>query len=140
MSEKLSEEQLERVLDISEKNMTEGFRNFSLKYGPIDPALLPISEDQELRRLFWVYDSWVKTQQKKVDEAGGTIEAQLKMALKVTPFFVDVGFTDPGYIDEVISDWMAQDLAQAEDEGLDEIAASIRNKIEEIRKLLPESA
>lgn len=139
MGEKLTAEQLEAILEFSEKNMTEQFRTVAQQYGPVDPSMLPEIGDQSIRRLFRVYDSWVKTQQKKVDEAGGTTEADLRMSLKVTPFFVDVGFTDPQYVDEVVNDWMAQDLARAEEAGLDEVAAAIREKMAQLRQFLPQS-
>ncbi|HEY8885913.1 MAG TPA: hypothetical protein VIM31_00205 [Candidatus Microsaccharimonas sp.] len=139
MGEKQSDDQIEHVFELLEKNITEEFRSVAIKYGPIDPSELPLVEDQDLVGLFQNYDNWVKIQQKKVDQAGGTIEAHLKMALKVTPFFVEVGFTDPSYVDEVVNDWMAQDLAQAEDAGLDDIAVAIRNKMEQLQGLLPKS-
>ena len=57
--------------------------------------------------------------------------------LSRSTFYTDAGFSDPDYLDEVANDWLIQDLDRAEASGLDELAAKIQAKIDELNARLP---
>ena len=63
----------------------------------------------------------------------GTPEARLQFDLDRSTIHVDAGFSNPDYLDEVANDWLAQDLQAAEDAGLNEMAARIQSKIDEVK-------
>jgi hypothetical protein len=50
--------------------------------------------------------------------------------------YVDAGFRDPDYIDEVANDWLQNNLAEADDRGLPEVAVQIEAKVDELDKLI----
>lgn len=59
------------------------------------------------------------------------------MESRTSKLYVDAGFHDPDYLEEVADDWLGgNDLAEAEERGLDEVADKIRAKIAEIHTLL----
>lgn len=79
--------------------------------------------------------AWVKQEDAKADKAG-TQKAHFENLLSKDLFYVDAGFDDPDYLDEVASEFLSQDLDDAEsvtDEDLSEIIAKFRNKIDELK-------
>ena len=115
------------------EQVIEALRKFPQR-GIHSPDDLP-EADPEVIEANNILDAWTKQAQ---DEAKrkGTSEANLEFSLNRSTIFVDAGFTDPDYLDEVANDWLAQDLQEAEDLGLTEIAAKIQAKIEEIESKL----
>lgn len=62
-----------------------------------------------------LYNSWCE--QLKA-QAGNNEQLQHQSNLMQTMFFIDAGFSDPDYLDEVLNDWLAQDevnIAETED-------------------------
>ncbi|GAC1391323.1 MAG: hypothetical protein NVSMB46_03430 [Candidatus Saccharimonadales bacterium] len=53
-------------------------------------------------------------------------------SLNLSTIYVDAGFDDPDYLDEVANDWLTQDLLTAETVGQTEMVEQIRAKIDEI--------
>ena len=118
-----------------EEFIADGFKDAIATFGVTNPDDLP-ADDPRVKAWYVPYDSWVRVQQKKAADIG-TPEADLEMSLKVTPFLVDAGFTDPAYVEEVANDLLDQDWARARDAGLDELAARIEDKIHQLQGLLP---
>ena len=106
------------------------FKDAIATFGTTHPGDLP-SDDPRVRAIYVPYDSWIRVQTAQALRVG-TPEAHLEMSLKVTPFLVDAGFTDPEYVEEVANDFLAQDLAQAEELGLGDLAERIRIKQAEL--------
>lgn len=110
-----SEERPRAKIDVDEL-LLHIFKDAPVVFGTTHPDGLPLG-DQRVRELFVPYYSWIQKQQREAEKSG-TKEADLKMRLKVSPFLVDAGFTHPDYVREVVDDFLAQDLAEAEHLGL----------------------
>lgn len=127
---------IERVPNREE--VIEVLRKFSDR-GVGDPAALDLS-DVEVIEAHQIYDLWRNEGQQRANES--TLPgAKLEWSLTLTTVYVDAGFHDPDYLEEVADDWLGgNDLADAEELGLDEVADKIRAKIAEIDKLLGREA
>jgi hypothetical protein len=92
--------------------------------------------DPEVIKAERILDVWRNQGQQRAKESS-VPGANLKWSLASTTIYVDAGFHDPIHLEEVDDDWLGgNDLADAEELGLDEIAAEIRAKIAEIDVLL----
>lgn len=92
--------------------------------------------DTEVSQAHAILDAW--TSQAQIDAARkGTREADLQFSLEHTTIFVDAGFSDPDYLDDIANDLLAQDLQLAEAVGLTAMASLIQAKIDEIETKLP---
>lgn len=121
------------VPQYSREQVIEAFRKFPEK-GVTSPDDLS-STDPEVIEANNILDTWTQQEQ---DEANrkGTPEAQLEFSLSRSTIFIDAGFSDPDYLDEVANDWLTQDLQKAEDIGLGGIASKIQAKIDKIEAKL----
>lgn len=117
-----------------EEFLTQLFKDATLTFGIKHPDQLPL-DDPIVKEIHVPYYSWIQVQKSKAERIG-TPEAHLEMSLKVTPFLVEAGFTDPAYVEEVANDFLEQDLAQAEELGLSDLADRIRTKREELLRLI----
>lgn len=117
----------------SREQVIEAFAKFAER-GASDPAELDLS-DLEVIEANKIHDAWVEQEEARAEQAG-TEEARLLMNLELTPVFVDAGFNDKEYLEEVANDWLSQDLWAAQVGGLSEIAAKIKLKIDEINARL----
>lgn len=117
-----------------EEFLTLLFRDAIVTFETTNPDKLP-ADDPIVQAIYVQYDSWIRVQASKAERIG-TPEAHLEMSLKATPFLVESGFTDRAYVEEVANDFLARDLAQAEELGLFDLADRIRAKIEELLRLL----
>lgn len=113
------------------EQVIEAFRKFPQR-GINHPDDLPES-DPEVIEADNILDSWTRQAQDEAQRLA-TPEANLKFTFDRNTIFVDAGFSDLDYLDEVAHDWLAQGLQEAEDEGLTEIASQIQAKIDEIEK------
>ena len=113
------------------------FKDAPATFGTTHPDELPMA-DQRVRELFVPYFSWIRKQQRQADKIG-TPAADLEVRLKVTPFLIDAGFTHPDYVEKVVGEFMAGDLAEAEERGLEDLAERIRAKMEELLRLIESS-
>lgn len=117
------------VPQITREEVVEAFKPF-LQRGISNPDDLP-RNDPEFTTAHDLHETWI-LQQKEKARKSGTLAAQLEYALSSSTVFIDAGFSDPDYLDEVANDWLAQDLQSAEDAGLIDISSRIKAKIEEI--------
>lgn len=106
----------ERAVETFQKFIDKGITN------PDDLDL----DDPEVKEANKLHDEW----QKEIDlQAGEDEEKKLRANLEKTMFYVEAGFTDPQYLDEVLNDWLAQDVQWAEKDS-DNLERNItRNKI-----------
>ncbi|MEO5499364.1 MAG: hypothetical protein ABIR46_02610 [Candidatus Saccharimonadales bacterium] len=110
------------------------FKDATTTFRTTHPDELPV-DDPIVKAIHVPYYSWIRVQSSKAERIG-TPEAHLEMSLKVTPFLVEAGFTDPSYVEEVVNDFLAQDLAHAEELGLNDLVDRIQAKREELLNLL----
>lgn len=117
-----------------EEFITALFRDATTTFETKHPDELPI-DDPIVKAIYVPYYSWIRVQSARAERVG-TPQAHLEMSLKVTPFLVEAGFNDPAYVEEVANDFLAQDLAQAEGLGLEDLAERIRSKRDELLGLI----
>ena len=101
MSESLPKPEEEKP--VSREEAMAAYRPF-IEAGITSPDQLDLNDPavQAANNLFY---SW----QKQADSrAGGDEEQFLRANLAKTMFYVDAGFTDQDYLDEVLKDWLAQ--------------------------------
>ncbi len=121
------------VPQYNREQVIESFRKFPQR-GIHSPDDLP-ETDPEVIEANNILDAWAQQAQGEAQRAG-TPEANLEFTFERSTIFVDAGFSDPDYLDEVVNDWLAQDLQEAEDAGLIDIASKIQAKIAEIEAQL----
>lgn len=118
---------------ISRDRVVDGFKKFVAR-GITNPDDLP-TDDQEVVSANTLLQVWAN-QRGATMQRIGTVKANLEFKFERSTIYVDAGFSDPRYLDEVANDWLAQDLQEAQDKGLIEIAARIQAKINEINAKL----
>jgi len=91
-----------------------------------DPDSLD-STDPRIVRADTAFVDWVHQERSKAREIG-TLEAELLTTLSISTVYIDAGFTNPDYLDEVINDWLVQDEQRATDAGLIGTAEKIQHK------------
>ncbi len=106
------------------ERVVDSFRKFAAK-GITHPDDLP-SDDADVQNANRLLDEWTKQQKSEVEKKG-VLEAHLNFNLSRNTIFVDAGFKNRDYLDEVANDWLAQDLQSAEDRGLVGIAKKIQD-------------
>lgn len=117
----------------SREQVIEAFRRFPQR-GINNPDDLP-EVDPEVIEANNILDTWTKQTQSEAQRKA-TPGANLEFTFDRSTIFVDAGFSDPDYLDEVANDWLAQDLQEAEEAGLTEIASKIQAKINQIEAKL----
>ncbi|MDI6734535.1 MAG: hypothetical protein QMD50_03570 [Patescibacteria group bacterium] len=119
----------EKVIDAYKKFVERGIKN------PDDLDL----EDSEVKEANELFDKWREQEDKSAE---GNEESEHRINLSKTMLYVDAGFTDPAYLDEILKDWLAQDAQNAEKQ-IDnpervETRRQIAEAIKKIRNLLAE--
>ncbi|MEK7568422.1 MAG: hypothetical protein AAB498_02245 [Patescibacteria group bacterium] len=119
----------EKVIDAYKKFVERGIKN-------PDDLDLEDSEVKEANELFY------KWQEQEDKSAEGNEELEHRINLSKTMLYVDAGFTDPAYLDEVLKDWLVQDTQNAEKQNDNPERIETRRQIAEamkkIRNLLAE--
>ena len=96
-------------------------------------------ENPEVKEANELFDKW-RTQEDT--RAEGNEELSHRINLSKTMLYVDAGFTDPGYLDEVLKDWLVQDAQNSEKQNDNPERVETRRQLVEatkkIRKLLAE--
>ncbi len=117
----------------SREQVLAAFRKLATKDG-LDPADLD-SNDPEVVAANKLHDAWVEQEENKA-KAAGSSAARLLKNLDLTTIFVDAGFNDREYMEDVANDWLSQDLWDAREAGFAQVAAKIQAKIDEINAKL----
>ncbi|MFH1182735.1 MAG: hypothetical protein V1690_00535 [Candidatus Moraniibacteriota bacterium] len=96
-------------------------------------------EDPEVKKANDLFDKWRKQEDKRAE---GNEELGHRVNLAKTMFYVEAGFTDPGYLDEVLKEWLMEDYQGTEEQKDNpertETRRQIAEAIERIKKLLAE--
>ncbi len=111
----------DRVVDVFKKIVERGIKN---------PDDLPL-DDQDVINANALMRVWMNQRDKQVKKIGLLI-SMFEFSFEKSVLFVDAGFTDPGYLNEVANEWLAQDLQVAGHLGYIDLATKIKNKIDEI--------
>ena len=119
----------EKVIDAYKKFVERGIKN------PDDLDL----EDSEVKEANELFYKWREQEEKSAE---GNEESEHRTNLSITMLYVDAGFTDPDYLDEVLKDWLVQDTQGAEKQNDNPERAETRRQLAEamkkIRNLLAE--
>ena len=102
--------------------------------GFTNPDDLPL-DDPEVIEAHRILDSWSKQADQSTQDSPPAAP-ELEFSLRRDTIYVDAGFLDPDYLDEVANDFLAQDEQNARDQGLDELADKIRAKADEINGII----
>lgn len=111
----------DQVVDVFKKFPAMGITN---------PDDLP-QTDQDVISAYAFLRVWANQRETQILKTG-TPEAFLECYFERSTLFVDAGFSDPDYLDEVANDLLVQDLQEAEEYGLTKLALRIQAKIDEI--------
>ena len=118
----------EEVINVYKKFVERGIKS------PDDLDL----ENPEVKEANELFDKW-RTQEDT--QAEGNEKLSHRINLSKTMLYVDAGFTDPGYLDEVLS-WLVQDAQKAEKQDNNPERVETRRQLAEamkkIRNLLAE--
>lgn len=97
-------------------------------------------EDPEVKMANELFNRWQEQEDARV---GGNEELAYRTDLAKTMLFVDAGFTDPDYLDEILSDYLVQmdeDVEKQKDNPERvETRRQIAQAAKKIKKLLKES-
>lgn len=121
----------EEVLAAYKKFVEKGIEN------PDDLDL----NDPEVNAANKIFDEWC-AQEKAA--AKDNEELQLRTDIASTMFYVDAGFTDPKYLDEVLNDWLAVQMhdrveKQSDDPERTETRRQLATAIRKVKELLKEA-
>ena len=88
-------------------------------------------DDKRVQRVNEAVDNWYSC-----IDSRESVEADLEVSLSRSTLYVDAGFDDPAYLDEVANDWLLQDEQRALQHRLIDLAAKIHAKRDEINQTL----
>lgn len=94
---------------INREQVVDAYKKF-VERGITNPDDLNLS-DPEVQEANELFDKW------RIQEDAGSVgneELEYRANLSKTMLYVDAGFTDPAYLDEVLHDWLMQDAQNAE--------------------------
>ncbi len=127
--ESKSEITREKVIDAYRKFVERGIKN------PDDLDL----EDPEVKEANELFDKWLEQEDARAE---GNEESEHRVNLATTMLYVDAGFIDPVYLNEVLKDWLVQDAQNAEKQSDNPERVETRQQIvaamKKIKNLLAE--
>ena len=115
------------------QQVLEAYRPF-IDRGVTNPDDLDL-DDPEVQAVHAIFDAW-RVEQERIADQSPDPAANLELNLSLSTFYIEAGFTDPDYVEEVANDWLTQDLERAREAGLDEVASKIQAKIDELNATL----
>ena len=118
----------------SREQVIAAFRKF-VDRGFAAPEDLPL-DDPEVIAANEIFYSWVADVDQQAKRRADP-EADFELTLSKTTIFVDAGFDDPSYLEEIAYDLLDKDYQEALGAGLPDAAGHIRSKIEEIKARIP---
>lgn len=113
----------------SREEALAAFESF-VRQGITSPDDLPL-EDPQVVAAGRILDSWSDRAEREALQSRSP-SAMFEFELSRSTFYIDAGFSDPDYLLEVAEDWLVQNLDEAEEKGLTDVAAKIQAKIDEI--------
>ena len=123
--------------EITREEVINAYKKF-VEQGIKSPDALDL-ENQEVKEANELFDKWRTQEDTRVE---GNEELSHRINLSKTMLYVDAGFTDSGYLDEVLKDWLVQDAQNAEKQNDNPERVETRRQLSEamkkIRNLLAE--
>ena len=95
--------------EITREGVISSYRKF-VESGIKNPDDLDL-ENTEVKTANELFYKW-QTQEDARAEGNEELKQQINLAK--TMLYIDAGFTDSGYLEEVLNDWLAQDIQNAE--------------------------
>lgn len=108
---------------VTREQVMAAYRPFVLA-GYTSPDDLPAA-GREIERANALFGEWQMAAMEAA-EVSEAADARLQYELELSLLYVDAGFTDPEYLDEVANDWLLQSLEEAEEKNWTQIAEHIR--------------
>ncbi|PIR88032.1 MAG: hypothetical protein COU10_01410 [Candidatus Harrisonbacteria bacterium CG10_big_fil_rev_8_21_14_0_10_45_28] len=123
--------------EIMREEVINAYKKF-VEQGIKSPDALDL-DDPEVKEANELFYRW---QTQEDTRAKGNEELSLRIHLAKTMLYVDAGFTDPNYLDEILKDWLVQDAQNAEKQNDNPARIETRKQLAEamkkIRNLLKE--
>jgi len=127
---------------ISREEVLEAYKKFA-DLGYSDPAQLGSADDPklnaEVKETQELEMKWMRQLDK---ESEGNPELQDRANLSKTMLWVDAGYHSPQYLDEVLNDWLVQDLQNVEEiedrPGAAQTRLLILEAMKKIKRILAE--
>lgn len=94
---------------IKREQVVDAYKKF-IERGITSPDSLDL-DDPEVKEANDLFYKWQAQEDRKAE---GNEELEHRANLSKTMLYVDAGFTDPAYLDEVLHDWLIQDAQYAE--------------------------
>ncbi len=108
----------EQLVALYQKFITQGITN---------PDSLDL-DDPEVKEANDLYFKWIN----QLDEEAKTDELKQRINFEKTMFYIDAGFTDPSYVEEILDDFAEQDIDNVE-EKYPALALQMKAKVAEYR-------
>lgn len=121
------------IPEYSREQVVAAYKKF-VDAGFSSPDDLPL-EDPKVIAANDAYYSWSAVARKRAEQNPAP-EAMANFELSLNTIYVDAGFGDPDYLDEVANEWLVQDLQAAQAEGLTGVADRIQKRMDEINARL----
>ena len=135
MDEKLPKPESQET--ITREQVIEAYKKF-VEQGITSPDSLDL-ENPEVIAANDLFDKWVNQEDTASEDDQ---DAELRNNFRKTMFYVDAGFTDPAYLNDVMQ-WLAVDTSDAEKDTSNPARVQLRHDMAEakirIRKLLKTS-
>jgi hypothetical protein len=96
----------------------------------MNPEDLPL-DDLDVIEAHRIYLAWSEEAMRRADQNPDPA-AKIDCSVSLTTLYIDAGFLDPSYLDEVANDLLLEDLGNAEDAGLPEVEARIQTLRDDI--------
>lgn len=120
--------------EVTKEAVIAAYRPF-IEAGVTNPDDLDL-DDEKVKVAHQLFDQWQTQVKAQASEGEGKIRADLT----ITMLYVDAGFTDREYLEEVLNDQLRQDLADthpgAEDPERTETRRQIGQALQKIRSIL----
>lgn len=104
MSEFGNKFELKIERQISREEAMSAYKKF-IDHGITTPDVLDLN-DPKVKEADELFYKWQEQEDEKVK---GNLELELRNELSKSMFYIDAGFTDKNYLDEVLKDWLVQD-------------------------------
>ncbi|MEX0877670.1 MAG: hypothetical protein WDZ40_02265 [Candidatus Spechtbacterales bacterium] len=123
--------------EITREEVINAYKKF-VEQGVKNPDDLDF-ENAEVKDANELFDKWQAQEDKRSE---GSNELKHRTNLAKTMLYVDAGFNGPGYLDEVLHDWLVQDAQNAEQQNDNPERVETRRQLAEamkkVRNLLAE--
>ncbi len=127
----------EPMAEVTKEQLIQEYTKLREKYQITNPDDFDL-DDPEVQRVHSMFETWIESIDIEAAKIG-TSKAELRAELEKTLLYVDAGFDDPTYLEEVAEDFLENTLANAEavkDEDVSEVIEEIKAAQTTIRERL----